>query len=505
MTKWGKRLFSIAFSFMFLFISIGYAQIADTLVINGTATLNDMELKGVVIVGISKVGGTGSSTGAGSVQGTANAKINVSGTSGQYVTYEITFKNYDTNVKYAFNAVKCTDSTLENNSYFNNGLTVSTVRSDGTTEAKGAPIEPGGELKILATYNIGDRLPASVSTILNYEFIVHVDSAGNFAAEQSLSRFDEILNSEEEYSLEKLKELFPNDNSITGPMTKMEVITKIMEEQGGVTGNYVGNVAGSNDRDTKILNELFEGDLALNIYDETTGTTKETDMTCIVKEQDVAGGNASEMILYMTAETIEGKCNAGGIFSSTGWYQKTYIDVYALVFTLVGDEWVQLGDIYEGQAYPNNYNAGFSLTAPDANSFRTDSWVSKAKTYSVTTALTGKNGTVLAAAYSYSVAANQSLSDLMDATDGSANTVFANLLYQADNVLSGKYGNMVGTAIDDLQALVNEAKTYMGSSLTQNANGTYTVSGKTRVEIEPYMKQLRLLLTPFENAIANNG
>ena len=502
MTKWGKRLFSIAFSFMFLFISIGYAQIADTLVINGTAAINDMELKGVVIVGISKVGGTGSSTGAGSVQGTANAKINVSGTSGQYVTYEITFKNYDTNVKYAFNAVKCTDSTLENNSYFNNGLTVSTVRSDGTTAAKGAPIEPGGELKILATYTIGDYLPASVSTILNYEFIVHVDSAGNFAAEQSLSRFDEILNSDKTYSAEEASALL--EKTVTEPMTKMEILAEIMSTQGGGwggTGYYVGNVAGSTDLHSSVLGELFEDDLALNIYDPTTGKTTSTEMTCLIKEQDVAGDNQKDMILYMTAETLNGKCNTSGWF--TGYYENRLVTVYAVVFTLVGDEWVQLGDIYEGQANPNNYSGGGRNS--DANSFRTDSWVSKAKTYSVTTALTGKNGTVLAAAYSYSVAANQSLSNLMDATDGSANTVFANLLYQADNVLSGKYGNMVGTAIDDLQALVNEAKTYMGSSLTQNANGTYTVSGKTRVEIEPYMKQLRLLLTPFENAIANNG
>jgi len=482
-------------SFMTLFLSVGYASVADTLIIDATASYTIPDPTGVVIENIAVVGGAAQTTKSSFMPSTTNAMISLSGTSGQFATYEITFKNYSTTVKYAFNAV-ISPSSVEDNAYLNNGLTVSTKLTDGT-DAKYAAIAPGAELKIRATYTIGNGLPQSISTLFNYEFIVHVDSAGDYAAEKSLERFAEILNSDTTYTAEEASALL--DQNITEPMTKMEILQEIMSTQGGSgTGYYVGNVVGSGNLHSTVLGELFEDDLALNLYDPATGQMKETEMTCLIKEQEICGGGTKEMILYMTAETISGKCDRLG---SGGWVQSTPIDVYAVVFTYVGTEWVQLGDIYEGQANPNNYDAPLLTYKPDANSFRTDSWVSTAKSYDVITALPGPNGN-LVNAYSYNIAANQELSDIMSTKDTTANSVFKGLLDVSQDVLDGEYGNITGTAVTALEVQLAEIQTHLGTYVTKNADGSYTVSANaTRAEIEPYMVHLRALLTPFEDRL----
>ena len=489
-------------SFMTLFLSVGYASVADTLIIDATASYTIPDPTGVVIENIAVVGGAAQTTKSSFMPSTTNAIISLSGTSGQFATYEITFKNYSTTVKYAFNEV-ISPSPVEDNAYLNNGLTVSTRLTDGT-DAKYAAIAPGAELKIRATYTIGNGLPQSISTLFNYEFIVHVDSAGDYAAEKSLERFAEILNSDTTYTAEEASALL--GQTVTEPMTKMEILQEIMSTQGGGwldTGYYVGNVvtnpaAGSKEAlHSKVLAELFAGDLSLNLYDPSTNTMKETGMTCLIKEQEICGGGSKEMILYMTAEELNGKCNTSGLF--TGAYENRYVTVYAVVFTLVGEEWVQLGDIYDGQANPNNYSGGGRNSA--ANSFRTDSWRSTAKSYDVITALPGPNGN-LVNAYSYNIAANQELSNIMGTKDTTANSAFKGLLDVSQDVLDGEYGNITGTAVTALEDQLAEIQTHLGTYVTKNADGSYTVSANaTRAEIEPYMVHLRALLTPFEDRL----
>ena len=93
MTKWGKRLFSIAFSLMFLFISVGYAQLADTLVINGTVSFSP-EPEGVIVTSVVLVeGGTATEIDHGYMWPT-NVISTISGTAGQSITYRVTVHNY---------------------------------------------------------------------------------------------------------------------------------------------------------------------------------------------------------------------------------------------------------------------------------------------------------------------------------------------------------------------------------------------------------------------------
>ncbi|MBQ9746505.1 MAG: hypothetical protein IJW21_06750, partial [Clostridia bacterium] len=241
MTEWGKRLFAIAFSFMFALIGVGYAQVVDTLTISGKASL---ELDGVVVTNVVLMGGSATGKSQGHFLPT-NVSSEISGTAGQSVTYRITVKNFSDKYKYAYVGIEC-DPTAENNSIYGNGdeytgtgLTISTKNLDGTEFEAGTAIEAGQELTFLATYTIGSGAPANIKTIMNYKFGVHVDSAGAMAAERTLELFLKILNTQEDY--EKLTEDIDNKYS-------------------GYTGygnpeawraNYIGNVSANVDENSQ--------------------------------------------------------------------------------------------------------------------------------------------------------------------------------------------------------------------------------------------------------------
>jgi len=512
MTKWGRRLFSIAFSFMFLFIAVGYAQLADTLLISGSVSYHKEAPTDIAVISVSSYGtnNTARNVDAGFVYGTTNVNIGIRGTTGQSVTYKITVKNYNESAEYAFNEVECKDIALaEGNQYFGNGLTVTVKTADGK-DAKGVVLKSGEMLELYVTYTIGAGAPqnTAINTMLNYSFAVSFSSLGGYMPSETLSKFGDILNSETVYTADEANAFFDDGNPnttdakpFTGPATKADILAYLLDKQSSSSGAYVGNVSGSTSEETTCLENLFDNELKLDVYDPAQGKIVEKDITCMVKEEDVTGDGAADMTLYLTAEQISGQCNAGGLFNPLGWYKDTYITVYAVVFTSVNDEWVQLGDIYEGKAYPNNYTErGGLFSGPVANSFNTDTWVSAAQTYDVIDALNGKSGMVYANAYSYTVNNGENIEALMDKTDSAANSALQNLLKTADTVLSK--GNITGSAVDELNALKTEILSYFGSSITQNANGSYTVAASvTRVRMEPYIKELRAVLASFVNIL----
>ena len=44
MARWSKRLFCIAFSFMFSFLAIGYAQLTNPMYVTGLANVKEPEM-----------------------------------------------------------------------------------------------------------------------------------------------------------------------------------------------------------------------------------------------------------------------------------------------------------------------------------------------------------------------------------------------------------------------------------------------------------------------------
>lgn len=137
-------------------------------------------------------------------------------------------------------------------------------------------------------------------------------------------------------------------------------------DQSSTTGAYVGNVVGSSSNDTKVLDELFDGNLHLMLTDPDTGELVKTNLTCMIKEEDLDNDGKAEMTIYMTPDDL----SDAGIWS-------TIKNVYIGVFTQVTDtdgttKWEQLGELYHGTSQCNDYDSnifnGFD------QSINTDRW-----------------------------------------------------------------------------------------------------------------------------------
>jgi hypothetical protein len=164
-------------------------------------------------------------------------------------------------------------------------------------------------------------------------------------------------------------------------------LDSVLKNNSSSSGNYVGNVVGSGETDSKVLNELFAGNLNLMLQD-TNGNLVKTNLTCMIKQQDLTGDGIVEMTIYMTPDNLE----------EVGLY-RTIDNVYAAVFTQVvqadgNPKWVQLGELYRGTATCNDYN-GRILPRDPAYSLNTDSWKSSAvyhgvrKNSSISAVITG--------------------------------------------------------------------------------------------------------------------
>lgn len=137
-------------------------------------------------------------------------------------------------------------------------------------------------------------------------------------------------------------------------------------DQSSTTGAYVGNVVGSSSNDTTVLDELFDGNLHLMLTDPDTGELVKTNLTCMIKEEDLDNDGKAEMTIYMTPDDL----SDAGIWS-------TIKNVYIGVFTQVTDtdgttKWEQLGELYHGTSQCNDYDSnifnGFD------QSINTDRW-----------------------------------------------------------------------------------------------------------------------------------
>ena len=144
-------------------------------------------------------------------------------------------------------------------------------------------------------------------------------------------------------------------------------LDSVLKNNSSSSGNYVGNVVGSGETDSKVLNELFAGNLNLMLQD-TNGNLVKTNLTCMIKQQDLTGDGIVEMTIYMTPDDL---VDIGR--------RQPVPNVYAAVFTQVVQadgtpKWVQLGDLYHGTAQGNDYTYNTWLNYD--YSFNTDTWKS---------------------------------------------------------------------------------------------------------------------------------
>ena len=519
MTKWGKRLFSIAFSFMFLFISIGYAQIADTLTVNGT--LNLEEYMGVVITSVEEVTAETKNLNSEGLSYIVPTNLINTVTLTQRnasIKYKITVYNKSPKYKYAYKGLVC-DSALDgyNNDLYsqianNSKFTVSTTKADGSTFAVGTAIEPGETLTFYATYTFGRNVATNtqVKFFLNYNFGVHVDSMGEMAVEKTLGAFAAALNNDEQYS---------------------DLITNIDNKYAGQDwqANYIGNVNGSNTEDTETVKRILGEGLTLTI----DGVTK--NVTVMIKRTNVDDDNSTgdaykavqtewvtnnngtwwnpnddyeeevikstttaqgcEMTIYMTSNDLDRVVEAGE------YSDKDYAEVYVAVFTCTNDgvinadgstnmtsEWYQIGEIYYGYAPIVAYDG----TAGGTGSFVTDDWTTIQKTYKVT-----EN-------YSYTINDGngrggngvEDIREVLGTKDANANNEFYNLRNKANEAIA--YIDANKSYFEHAEYVPHVEKL---RSVFEKANGIVVNNGTTRADLIQILKELENAIYPFERYI----
>ncbi len=269
---------------------------------------------------------------------------------GTELSFRITVFN-NSNVVQGFDGVVSTTSGYDNGNItytltnLKRPYTVDGVMADDVTRI---PAQQKYQYEITFKFaeNATDFSDATLNSVLNFVFKPFADiDPEHFTSpvDGALEAFKKILNT-------------PEDSArLDGIM-----------DQSSSTGAYVGNVVGSSSNDTTVLDELFDGNLHLMLTDPDTGELVKTNLTCMIKEEDLDNDGKAEMTIYMTPDDL----SDAGIWS-------TIKNVYIGVFTQVTDtdgttKWEQLGELYHGTSQCNDYDSnifnGFD------QSINTDRW-----------------------------------------------------------------------------------------------------------------------------------
>lgn len=344
MKIWTKAMLGIALSFMICFACLGYAQLTDNLTINGTADSAPPEK--VFITAVTTSGTNGGNATVNSFSDTVvNSMVNLGSSANGTAKFTVTVYN-NTNTVYGYNAMIYTVGEF---TYDNENIKVEPDIERRTEVAPGEYLTFEVNVSYVDTKNITDTV---LNSVITYEFLPLEDipeDEGEIAVSGVLEQFKKILNNE------------VNGN----PNSYGQLITQMYDNSNNdrYTPDYIGNVEDASNADKELLENLFQGQLSLNI----NGT--DTPVTLMIKEKDVDGNtaNGDEMTIYMTTDDLQK--------SNNSWFSAPeYAPVYAAVFrkTTLDDgtlKWVQVGDMYLGSAEIKQYN-GYR----GSGSFDTDNW-----------------------------------------------------------------------------------------------------------------------------------
>ena len=466
-----KRIYCVILAVVLVcmtcFMSLGYAELSDTLSVNGSANIKIPE--GLFITQVKTL--SSSNTDKNTVtfleySTTVQSTISRRGSSAGKVVYQITVLN-NTNYEYAYRGLYYISS-QGSNSY------VSTANANNKLGVlvdfpEGRIVKPKETLTFTATYTVGKNISANLdlNTMLNYQFGINVDSVDK-AYDIVHAKFLNILNTPTTYT------------------QLVDVLDDKFDGQQEWTSNYVGNVGNAINNDMMTVETLFAGQLTMMVNgqaqkawvlikhenldgNENTGD----DYTVRFNQYGDVTYKGCEMTLYLTVDKLD-KANS-------------WAPVYATVFTcnkdangnVVGD-WYKVGDSYYGEANIVGYRGESGGTG----SFVTDNWRSFASTYQVTED------------YSYNVGAEVSIKTLMQTVDQSTIAEFQRLLVKAEEMIANpKYAGTGITVVED--AYKKAAEFY-----TLDANNKAIANQNTRrVWLIPIMNELDHVLGVAQDAI----
>lgn len=392
MMEKGKVMICVMLSFMLCFLCIGYAALSGELSITGSA---EFYMPPIYISNVEWISGNGIlNEEKHSYETELESLITLGSASSSTVVLAVTVKNRTQDL-YGY-AGTIADSVH----YSNLNITYALYSNQGCTTRleKKAELHPettsaganGLTFYVEFTYNSGYK-PSKTETlrsVLNFQFKTPIDSIIEDAAvNNAVDKFEDILNDHIND-----KDYFP--------------LLDIMNTAGRDRNiSYVGNVEGADPNDIREVEELFDGQLKVNIE----GQDKQVKF--LLKRENIDGNTGTG-----GAETLNYRDNNGSQ-SITGWEMVMYMTtedlvrdkfigipittqkrVYAIVFTSYdgGKTWVQLGQMYKGEARVVDYDG-----SSGDGSFTTDSWKSTESYYAL------KTGQTIETLLSYIPAANK--------------------------------------------------------------------------------------------------
>ena len=348
MKKLSITVICVALSLMLCFTAVGYAGITSSVTVNAKATAKAQT--GVYIYSVTVADGTPIKVNA-YTAAVLNSTTTLTAQASSSATMTIKLYNNSASA-YAFQKVAYT---MGEGTYDNDNIKLTL---NGLTE--GQQIAAQAYLTFTLTFSYKNTAAISnrvLNSVLNFLF---VPPAGYTAVNQSLDKFEQILNDTTDFSS----------------------LTAQMDDYSGNRwdDSYIGNVVGASTEDTTFLNALFTEDGINYLSLEIEG--KKIPVTVMIKRENLDGNTATgdadgnEMTIYMTPDTI-------------GRNTQT-VTVYAAVYTLANKNdpnarWEQIGSLYAGKADANNYRYGGFGTS---NSFDTETWRSSLTYYGLSTGKT---------------------------------------------------------------------------------------------------------------------
>lgn len=346
---WKKVLFGLLILLMCLTMSFGYATLSSTLKVDGEVSATPPNT--IYIMEIFDVSTSGASI--------TTSPVNI-GYPSTKVMSEIVFSERNSTV--TFSVIIRNGTQIDQ--YFDilgsysemegiEGSFSNTNVSSSVSIAQGTKIAAGEQKTVTVTFTYTSRTTNQTRRMLHeFRFVLDSNDLTQAVSKGVTDKFADILNG----NLEDDITYTYNGNQIT--VSREEAYeTMVQHMESDNSGSYIGNLKGADEDDKALLTALFEGALTFNVGDT------EVPVTVMIKEKDVYGTGTKEMVLYITADDLRAV-----------W---SYVPVYAVVLTSnESGDWVQIGEIYAGEARTNDYSGWIG-----SGSFNTESWRSTEEYY----------------------------------------------------------------------------------------------------------------------------
>ena len=313
-----------------MFLGVGYASLATTLSVDGTTRVDPPK---TVFLSKAVLSG-GTATGIARSGTVLRSTVTLTNNASSQTVIRVTVKN-NTEYPYTFNGITYTTGP---DTYDNTAITVSPGILKGVELAAGASME----FDVIFKYKSGVSTNKTLNSVINISFVPAAEYIPEIAVKGAIGQFGVVLND---------------------PVLSEKLTTALDNPSDGRANNtYIGNVAGATSADTQAVNELFTVDGKSLLTLDLKGDGTETNVTAMIKRENIGGTSAEEMVIYMTGEEISGSL-----------FRPTDVQVFAAIYVLNdAGEWVQKGELFEGTARSNNYSGGWG----SHNSFNTDTWES---------------------------------------------------------------------------------------------------------------------------------